>query len=80
MNSRVEKVACIDKSNLEITFKNGVVKLFDVALYFDYPVYEELKDEDFFRKAHVLNCTVAWDEHIDFDPDILYHEGKEFIK
>ena len=80
MNSRVEKVACIDKSNLEITFKNGEVKFFDVALYFDYPVYEELKDEVFFRKAHVLNGTVAWDEYIDFDPDILYHEGKEFIK
>ena len=80
MNSRVEKVVCIDKSNLEITFKNGEVKVFDVTLYLDYPVYEELKDEVFFRKAHVLNGTAAWNEYIDFDPDTLYQEGKELVR
>ena len=80
MNSRVEKVVCIDNSNLEITFKNKEVKVFAVTPYLDYPVYKRLKDEVFFRKAHVLNDTVAWDEYIDFDPDILYHEGKEFSK
>lgn len=80
MNSRVEKVVCIDKSTLEITFKNGEGKVFDVAPYFNYPVYNELKDEVFFRKAHVVNGTVAWDEYIDFDPDTLYQEGKELIR
>jgi hypothetical protein len=80
MNSRIEKVVCIDKSNLEITFKNGEVKNFDVTPYLDYPVYEELKDEVFFRKAHVLNGTVAWDVYTDFDPDTLYQEGKELVR
>ena len=80
MNSRVEKVVCLDKANLEITFKSGEVKIFDVARYFDYPVYEELRDESFFKKAHVMNGTVAWNEYIDFDPDILYLEGKELVR
>ena len=80
MNSRVEKVACIDKSNLEITFKNGEIKVFDVTPYLDYPIYRELKDEVFFRKVHVLNGTAAWDAYIDFDPDTLYQEGKELVR
>jgi Protein of unknown function (DUF2442) len=80
MNSRVEKVVCIGNSNLEITFKNKEVKVFDVTPYLDYPVFKKLKDEVFFRKAHVLNGTVAWDEYIDFDPDTLYQEGKELVR
>ncbi len=80
MNSRVEKVVCLDKTNLEITFKSGEVKVFDVVRYFDYPVYEELKDESFFKKAYVINGTVAWNDFIDFDPDTLYLEGKELVR
>ncbi len=80
MNSRVEEVECISKSKIEVTFKNGEIKIFDVAPYFKYPIYEALKDESFFRKAHVLNGTVVWDEYIDFDPDTLYQEGREFVK
>ena len=80
MNSRVEKVVCRDKTNLEITFKSGEVKVFDVVRYFDYPVYEELKDESLFKKAYVINGTVAWNDFIDFDPDTLYLEGKELVR
>lgn len=80
LNSRVEKVVCVSKNMLELTFKNGEIKIFDVAPYLSYPIYEELKDEAFFNRAYVLNGTVAWDEYIDFDPDILYQEGKELAK
>lgn len=80
MNSRVEKVVCLDKTNIEITFKSGEVKVFDVVRYFDYPVYEELKDESLFKKAYVINGTVAWNDFIDFDPDTLYLEGKELVR
>ena len=80
MNARVEQVECTGKSKLEITFKNGEVKIFDVAPYFNYPIYEDLQNEVFFRKAHVFNGTVVWDEYIDFDPDILYQEGKELVR
>lgn len=80
MNPRVEKVECIDKSKLEITFENNEVKIFDVAPYFVYPVYKKLRDEVFFKKAHMLNGTVVWDDFIDFDPDMLYLEGAELIK
>ncbi len=76
MNPRVRKVQCKDKSNLIVTFENNEVKIFDVSPYFNYPVFYALKDEAFFRKAHVLHGTVAWNNEIDFDPDTLYLEGR----
>jgi hypothetical protein len=77
MNPRVEKVSCVNNTVLELTFKNGEVKLFDVSPYFKYPVYEILKDTVFFKNAYILNGTVAWNDEIDFDPDTLYLEGKK---
>jgi hypothetical protein len=80
MNPRIENVACEGKNNLILTFKNGEVKIFDVRPYLKYPVYKELQDEAFFKKAKVFNGTVCWDDAIDFDPDTLYLESKELQK
>lgn len=76
MNPRVTKVKCIDNHLLELTFANEEIKVFDVAPYLNYPVFNVLKDEAFFKKAHVVLGTVAWSDTIDFDPDTLYLEGK----
>jgi hypothetical protein len=76
MNPRVTKVKCVDNYVLEITFTNGEIKLFDITPYLDYPVFKVLRDDSFFKKAHVVLGTVAWSETVDFDPDTLYLEGK----
>ena len=76
MNPRAKSVSCVSDTVLEITFLNGEVKLFDVQPYLSYPVYQRLKDKEFFQKAHIVNGIVAWDNEIDFDPDTLYIEGK----
>jgi len=75
MNPRIKQVTCKDNRNLIITFNNGEVKLFDMSRYFEYPVFEPLKDPAFFNKAHVLQGTVAWNDELDVDPDTLYLEG-----
>lgn len=80
MNPRVQKVLCKDKSHLIVTFNNGEVKLFDMQPYFEYPVFNDLKDVAFFNRAHVLHGTVVWSADIDFDPDTLYIEGKSLDK
>ena len=75
MNPRIKKVECKDSNHLIVTFNNGEVKLFDMAPYFDYPVFMPLKDSSFFNKAHVMHGTVSWNNEIDFDPDTLYIDG-----
>lgn len=77
MNPRVAEVTCVGESTLEITFQNGETRIFDVAPYYKYSIYEILKEETFFKKAHVSNGTVAWDNFVDFDPDTLYLEGRQ---
>ena len=80
MNPRVQKVECKHGNHLIVTFSNGQIKLFDMQPYFDYPVFNDLKNTGFFNKAYVLHGTVAWNNEIDFDPDTLYIEGKTLDK
>jgi hypothetical protein len=76
MNPRVTKVQYEVPHKLILTFTNDEVKEFDFTDYLSYPIYENLKDDSYFRKARVFNGTVVWDEFTDFDPDTLYLESK----
>lgn len=76
MNPRVKNVKPLADYILHLTFKNGEKKLFDVKPWLDKTVYQNLRNTDIFRKAHVTFGTVSWDEEIDFCPDILYLESK----
>ncbi len=40
--------------------------------YLHYPVYEQLSDEAYCRKAKVKEGIVVWDEETDIGPDQLY--------
>lgn len=77
MNPRVVSIQYEFPHKLIVTFTNNEVKEFDFSNYLNYPVYEMLKDEAYFKKAKVFNGTVVWDESTDFDPDTLYLEGKD---
>ena len=76
MNPRIKEVEYKSKHKLVLTFVNGELKEFNLVPYLHYPIYEQLNDESFCRKAKVFNGTVAWDDIIDFDPDTLYLESK----
>ena len=76
MNPRVKYIKYQNNYKFEITFLNNEVKLFDISPYLNYPIYEELKDENFCKKATVFSGTRWWNEIIDFAPDRLYLESK----
>jgi Protein of unknown function (DUF2442) len=44
--------------------------------YLDKGVFKALRDEFFFRKAHVCWGTVVWDDDVDMSPDTLYLESR----
>ena len=79
MNPRVIKVEYKSKHKLILTFENEEVKEFDFSNYLKYPIYFELEDESFCKKAKVFNGTVVWNNDTDFDPDRLYLESKTLI-
>ena len=78
MNPRAKNILYKSPYNLIVTFANGEVKKFNLLPYLDYPIYEDLKNESYCRKARVQNGTVVWDEYIDDDPDRLYLESKKY--
>jgi hypothetical protein len=67
---------------LAVRFENGQEKLVDLAPHLDGPVFEPLKDPQFFRRFTVNPDidTVTWPNHADFSPDFLYEIGLDLIE
>jgi len=72
MNPRVTKLLEIDPPFLLMEFANGEVRRFDCGPFLDIGVFQELKDEPYFRKAVVSGGTIVWPHEQDFCPDTLY--------
>ena len=66
-----------DDFTLDIKFNDGSFKRFDVKPYLDYPVFQELKDLDYFKNIKIVFGTVHWENEQDIAPETLYLEGKE---
>jgi hypothetical protein len=67
---------------LVVRFENGQEKLVDLASYLDGPVFEPLKDPQYFRRFTVNPDidTVTWPNNADFPPDFLYEIGLDMIE
>lgn len=75
MNPRAVKVEALDDYTLIASFDNGETKKFNATHILRYPVYSELNEISFFKKATVNNGIVVWNSSIDLDPDLLYLES-----
>ena len=68
----------LDGYKLKIRFDNGEIKVVDLYPHIDGPIFEPLKDLDFFRSFRVNHDidTVVWPNNADFSPDFLYEIGQ----
>ncbi len=64
---------------LKIRFDNGETKVVDLGPHLDGPIFETLKQLDFFKSFHVDKDidTVVWPNNADFSPDFLYEIGQK---
>ena len=76
MLPRVKTVKAKPDYQLEITFTNGEVGLYDCRPLLDFGVFVELKDEEYFRQVQMVNGTVAWPHEQDICPDTLYLDSR----
>ncbi len=76
MLPRVINVKALSGFLLEITFNNEEIRYYDCKPLLDFGVFRELNDEFYFRRAYVLNGTVAWPHEQDICPDTLYMDSQ----
>lgn len=73
---RVVAAKSLDDYQLELSFNNGEVRLFDVRPYLDKGIFTELKDVAYFQSVRVAFGSIAWPHEQDFGPDSLYVESR----
>lgn len=68
----VVRVKPRENYHLEIEFRTGEVRLFDMRPYLDKGVFCQLKDQSLFNRAFVAFDTVCWPNNLDIAPETLY--------
>jgi len=61
---------------IHLTFNDGVEGTVDFEGWLDGPVFEPLKDKDYFRRFFIEGGTVAWPNGADIAPETLYERAK----
>jgi hypothetical protein len=79
VNPRVRAVLPKQDYQLEITFSNGEIGVFDCAPLLRFGVFVELQDISYFKQARVEGGTVVWPHEQDICPDTLYEESRRLV-
>lgn len=66
---------------LDLTFNDGTTRTVNVEPLLDGPIFEPLKDPDYFSRAKLdpVCGTVAWPNGADFAPEALYELEPEHV-
>ena len=60
---------------IELVFQDGVQATVDFAQWLDGPVFEPLRDREYFKRFFIDGGTVAWPNGADIAPETLYEEA-----
>ena len=73
MTLRINEAEVTGPQSLRLTFNNGTSKEVDLSPLLTGPVFEPLRNPDYFRKMTVdpVCGTVAWPNGADFAPEAL---------
>ena len=71
----VTDVEPLDHYLLQLTFKNGEQKKFDMKPYLEISIFQALRNESMFKTVKVSFDTIAWANDADLDPEMLYNES-----
>jgi hypothetical protein len=69
---RVTDVEVRPPYGLHLTFDDGIVREVDLTEDLWGPVFEALKDPEFFARVTVDHGTVVWPNGVDLDPLVLH--------
>lgn len=68
----------LDGTSLELTFRDGKVKRYDMAALFDkYPQLKALEDRDLFTSGRLMGMYgIIWNDDLDIEAETIYEDGE----
>ena len=77
MFHKAVKIEYKDGTTLELTFRDGMVKRFDVSTMFDiYPPLCALRDRELFVSGRLSGgYGIRWNDELDLEVETVYEEG-----
>ncbi len=60
---------------IEIVFNDGLTATIDFARWLNGPVFEPLRDREYFRRFFIDGGTIAWPNGADIAPETLHEEA-----
>lgn len=79
MKPKAIDVKVLENYQLEISFDNNQIKIFDVKPYFKFKIFKELEDINKFNKVKISGLSIEWENGADICPDELYNNSIEKI-
>lgn len=73
----IKKVEYVNDYKLKLTFRNKDVKIVDLEKELWGPMFEPLKDIEYFKRVKTDGQTIVWPNEADFCPDVLHEMGTE---
>jgi hypothetical protein len=61
---------------IHLTFNDGVEKTVDFSQWLSGPVFEPLKDAEYFERFFLDGGTVTWPNGADIAPETLYEKAR----
>jgi hypothetical protein len=76
MNPYVKSVKPLSHYRLDLLFKNGERRIFDLSPYLGRGVFSRLQNRALFQAARVVAGSVEWPGDVDLSYDTLYLESQ----
>jgi hypothetical protein len=76
---RIRQAEYLEGHKLKLLFNDNKTKIVDLEKELWGPLYEPLKDVEYFKKVSVDDdfITIQWPNGADFSPNFLYRIGTE---
>ncbi len=65
-----------DDYQIDLVFNDGSEATLDFSQWLDGPVFEPLKDREYFRRFFIDGGTIAWPNGADIAPETLYEHAQ----